>query len=169
MYGVPGAVPGSRTFHDLVQPPVQSRTFHDLVQPPVPCGDNGAAQWSLGIHSRLGNKMVDTPAITAAHVCLQLLGRRSLKKGDVTRQGDLFYWWIGAWEREADNTGGWMVVSGRRWLSALVCEPRVPGSNSRYTLTTSFFDITAEWPKTTQIAAQIAATTFICVWGCSSD
>ena len=41
----------------------------------------------------------------------------------------------------------------------VVCKPRIPGSNLRYSLTDhfSFFDITAKWPNTTQIAAILSS------------
>ena len=45
---------------------------------------------------------------------------------------------------------------GVQWSSALICEPRVPGSNPRYTLATLHSDITG-WPKTTQIAAILSS------------
>ena len=54
-----------------------------------------------------------------------------------------------------------------QWSSALVCEPKVPGSNPLYADHFSFFDITAEWPETTQIAAILSSertnNVYICI------
>ena len=64
----------------------------------------------------------------------------------------------------AKNTPGEAVV---QWSSALVCEPRVLGSNSRYTLTTFHSLISSpsgqSLPKLLPYCPQTGLTMFICV------
>ena len=64
-------------------------------------------------------------------------------------------------------------MSPVQWSSARVCEPRVPGSNLRYTLTPFHYLISPpsgqRLPKLLLCSPQTGLTTFICVCGCSSD
>ena len=60
-----------------------------------------------------------------------------------------------------------------QWSSTLVCEPRVLGSNLCHTLTTFHSLISPpsgqRLPKLLPYCPQTGLTTFICIWGCSSD
>ena len=54
-----------------------------------------------------------------------------------------------------------------QWSSTLICEPRVPGSNPRYTLTTfhSLISLPSgqRLPKLLPYCPQMRLTTFICI------